>query len=148
MEQMELLQQDFPAKTSALQDFVKDWLEREVDCSGKLSESSMKHILNSSSLKMFLDYCHLNKDEIWESSSQRWLTGGMAFAGECWTVKTLESHSGADESSLSQVLEITEDLSKYYLSQKACQGILNRAEVRGKKLPTELKQVLQKQANQ
>jgi hypothetical protein len=42
---------------------------------------------------------------------------------------------------LSQVLEENPDR-KYYLSAKACQGILRRAERRGKDLPKLLKQAL------
>jgi hypothetical protein len=37
---------------------------------------------------------------------------------------------------------------KYYLSQKACQGILRRASARGKELPPMLKDALEKQAAQ
>jgi DNA (cytosine-5)-methyltransferase 1 len=39
-------------------------------------------------------------------------------------------------------------LQKYYLSARACQGILRRAEKRGKTLPPMLKAALEKQANQ
>ena len=39
---------------------------------------------------------------------------------------------------LSEILQENPD-EKYRLSAKACQGILNRAERRGKELPTELK---------
>ena len=48
-------------------------------------------------------------------------------------------------SNLSQILQdgVPE---KYYLSQKACLGILRRASVRGKKLPTVLQRALEKQA--
>ena len=48
-------------------------------------------------------------------------------------------------STLSQILQdgVPE---KYYLSQKACLGILRRASVRGKKLPTVLQRALEKQA--
>ena len=35
---------------------------------------------------------------------------------------------------------------KYYLSPKACQGILRRASSRGKTLPTVLQKALEKQA--
>lgn len=45
---------------------------------------------------------------------------------------------------LSQLLE-TETDPKYRLSAKACQGILNRAERRGKELPKELKEALEEQ---
>lgn len=46
---------------------------------------------------------------------------------------------------LSEILEETAD-EKYRLSSKACQGILNRAERRGKELPKELKEALMMQS--
>jgi hypothetical protein len=42
--------------------------------------------------------------------------------------------SAAAESTLSRILQETVP-EKYYLSQKACQGILRRAAARGKELP-------------
>ena len=50
-------------------------------------------------------------------------------------------HSVAEESRLSQILEVN-PLPKYNLTAKACQGILRRAERRGKDLPERLKAVL------
>jgi len=47
---------------------------------------------------------------------------------------------------LSQVLEQGSIPAKYYLSAKACAGILRRAEKRGKALPTMLLQALQARA--
>ena len=46
---------------------------------------------------------------------------------------------------LSQILEDSPH-PKYSLSEKACAGILNRANRRGKKLPEALEQALMKQA--
>jgi hypothetical protein len=43
---------------------------------------------------------------------------------------------------LSDILEENPD-PKYFLSQKACRGILRRAEKRGKKLPGALQQALE-----
>jgi hypothetical protein len=48
---------------------------------------------------------------------------------------------------LSQILEENVPR-KYYLSPKACQGILRRAEVRGKKLPEVLQHALEETAAQ
>lgn len=48
------------------------------------------------------------------------------------------------ESSLSQILEVDVP-AKYFLSPKACQGILRRAEKRGKKLPPQLEMALRRQ---
>ena len=48
-------------------------------------------------------------------------------------------------STLSQILQ-AEVPEKYYLSQKACLGILRRASARGKKLPEVLRLALERQA--
>lgn len=53
--------------------------------------------------------------------------------------------SGVEDSRLSQIL-VEEAHPKYYLSERACQGILNRAEKRGKELPEVLKNALMSQA--
>jgi hypothetical protein len=58
-------------------------------------------------------------------------------------LNTSESHKDAEESSLSDILQEIQDVQpKYYLSQRACQGIIKRAERRGKELPMHLSQAL------
>lgn len=52
---------------------------------------------------------------------------------------------GENASTLSQILQTTVP-QKYYLSPKACLGILRRASVRGKELPPVLKAALERQA--
>jgi hypothetical protein len=53
--------------------------------------------------------------------------------------------SAGQESFLSQILE--ENVPEtYFLSQKACLGILRRASKRGKELPEILKEALERQA--
>ena len=56
-----------------------------------------------------------------------------------------ESPNAVVESTLSQILQ-ADVPQKYYLSPKACQGILRRAAARGKELPEMLKTALEKQA--
>ena len=68
-----------------------------------------------------------------------------AWLGECSTRNTGASPSAAVESRLSWILEET-PLEKYYLSAKACAGILTRAERRGKELPKELQIALKIQS--
>ena len=65
--------------------------------------------------------------------------------GACMTPNISERHSGAGVSFLSQILEANA-AEKYFLSPKACQGILRRAERRGKDLPPMLKAALEQQA--
>lgn len=70
----------------------------------------------------------------WETDS--------ASHGEQLTLNTGESPSVVVDCTLSQILEDTVP-QKYYLSAKACQGILRRAERRGKELPPMLKAALE-----
>ena len=68
--------------------------------------------------------------------------------GEHLTLNFGEYPNEERESSLSQILQQPTDVpEKYYLSSRACQGILNRAEKRGKELPAPLKKALEQQAN-
>ena len=55
-----------------------------------------------------------------------------------------ESPREENESRLSQIL-VDSAHPKYYLSAKACAGILNRAAKRGKQLPEILKKALENQ---
>ncbi|WP_461246527.1 DNA cytosine methyltransferase [Treponema sp. R6D11] len=77
------------------------------------------------------------QEPLWETVG-RWL-------GENWTLNTGECPNVVKESSLSQILEKNVP-EKYYLSPKACRGILRRAERRGKELPEALKAALEQQA--
>ena len=64
----------------------------------------------------------------------------MLNIGECPNVDA--------EASLSRILEPRQDVrAKYYLSPKACEGILRRARERGKELPPELKEALERQSS-
>ena len=76
----------------------------------------------------------------WGATTMKWEDDG-AWLGECMMRNTGESPNAAVESRLSQILEATPQ-EKYSLSAKACQGILRRAERRGKDLPDLLKTVL------
>lgn len=67
------------------------------------------------------------------------------YAGGAWTLNTGVSPRGARESSLSRILQSAPP-TKYYLSAKACMGILRRAFERGKALPKKLERALKIQA--
>ena len=82
------------------------------------------------------------KDGLWLDASQGM---GGPLPGEYTTRSFGESPKEGVESRLSQILEDSA-LPKYYLSAKACRGILNRAEKRGKELPEILKTALVEQA--
>jgi hypothetical protein len=70
----------------------------------------------------------------------------MGSPTECWTLKTSESPNVAVVFLLSDVLETGDVPQKFYLSPKACEGVLRRAEKRGKALPPQLKSALEKTA--
>lgn len=87
------------------------------------------------------------------SSSGSMLNAGMAWRGEYLTLNMCEHNAFHTQSpsedavcSLSDVLETGSVPERYYLTMKACQGILRRAERRGKELPPVLKEALERQA--
>ena len=90
--------------------------------------------------------CQLMEDGRLEPSSGRWGKSGMGSPIAFVTLNTLEFHSAAVASSLSDILETGDVPQRFYLSAKACRGILRRAEKRGKALPTTLRLALEQVA--
>ena len=91
--------------------------------------------------------CQATKEPTSVSSSQVWLTSGRLHKSTpCWTRNTSEAPRNDEEeyfSSLSSILQPAKDVpTRYYLSSKAAEGILRRAEKRGKTLPEMLRQAL------
>ena len=77
------------------------------------------------------------------ASLESWANAGRATSrGQLWTVNISESRNAAAACSLSQILQANVPR-KYFLSAKACAGILRRAEKRGKELPAALRQALE-----
>ncbi len=71
---------------------------------------------------------------------------GYGFAYRFLTLSTLEWPSDAAVCSLSETLETGDVPQRFFLSATACQGILRRAEKRGKVLPPQLRQALEQVA--
>ena len=80
----------------------------------------------------------------WGATTMKWEDDG-AWCGELTTRNTGECPNAVVVSRLSQILEETPH-PKYNLTAKACQGILRRAERRGKDLQKLLKEVLIRQS--
>ena len=102
--------------------------------------SSKKRRTSSNQNALFLDL----RTENGRTPDASWATDGplhgaytMRSFGECPNV--------AVASRLSQILE-AEVHPKYYLSAKACEGILRRAGRRGKELPPMLREALERQS--
>src|ERR1039458_9864905 len=87
-------------------------------------------------------FCPRAADGTLVPSSGRWQNSGMVAPGECWTLSSSECPSGAVASSLSDILETGGVPQRYFLSAKACAGILRRAARRGEELPMILRQAL------
>ncbi len=62
--------------------------------------------------------------------------------GQLWTRNSSEWRKDAAVCSLSEILETGPVAPRYFLSAKACRGILRRAEKRGKALPMPLQNAL------
>lgn len=78
------------------------------------------------------------------SSCQRWMRSGMVWHGEYWMRNFSAWPKDASVCSLLEVLEPCV-ARKYFLSAKACRGIISRADRRGKPLPKRLRNALEKQ---
>ena len=115
----------------------KTSLERSAATEERISESSSKNSSKSSSRQPL---CLRLKKEDGPTQTVMWETDG-ALLTELSTRNIGECPSVAVESTLSQILE-ADVPQKYYLSAKACAGILRRAERRGKELPPMLKAAL------
>jgi hypothetical protein len=95
-------------------------------------------------------FCHQTTEKILVPSSEAWGNWGMGSPTAFLTLNGAE-HTGIQEPSrsvegvcsLSDVLEISQVPQRFYLSAKACQGILRRAERRGKELPQMLRVALE-----
>jgi len=115
--------------------------------SGKMSlehtVATEDKILGQSSKKSFrAKFQRLNLED---GRPQEWSEGqGIVLRGEHSMRNTSESPRDARESFLWQILEVNPH-PKYSLSAKATQGILRRAEARGKKLPPVLEMALRSQ---
>lgn len=77
-----------------------------------------------------------------ENSCKPLSNAGIACAGGFSTLSISESPSDAEECSLSDILEDS-PTPKYFLSPKACAGILRRAQKRKQKIPPILLKALQ-----
>ena len=119
--------------------FGKTCQERSVPTAAKTSEPCWKNLpaWNSQTLQ-FLDLRVGGADGAKPEQSPE--TDGL-WLGDSLTLNIGESPNAERESRLSWILEDNVP-QKYYLSARACQGILTRASRRGKPLPELLKQAL------
>ena len=139
-----------PASPSRSRDFARAWLTH-----GETSPSPILPLLTAigpsgSFGRTSPASCRQTEDGTLVPSSGAWQNSGMGGPTESLTLSTCE-HSDSSErfpsgegvSSLSEILEAGDVPQRYYLSPKACRGILRRAEKRGKEFPRQLAAALQ-----
>jgi hypothetical protein len=140
--QLSFWSEEPPASRSPSPASEKEWQNRVATWPSSFSALLMSLGPDGLSGKMCLESCHLTQDGILAPSSLRWGNSGMGGPIECWTLNTSEFHSAGGVSLLSGVLETGEVPQRFFLSARACLGILRRAKKRGKALPTALEDAL------
>jgi len=95
-------------------------------------------------LKTYRGYSLAEADETSLLSSVKWMSAGIVEHGVCWTHSGSEWPSAEEGSSACSLASILEPNAapKYFLSARACAGILRRAEKRGRELPEQLRNAL------
>lgn len=137
------------ANHSALQDSEMGWLIQEA-----ISHSSILALLTYIGPAGWFGrtspaLCQQMMETILPPSLEGWSNSGMASHGECLTLNTCEHAAFRAPSlnddrvcSLLDILETGDVPARYFLTPKACAGILRRAERRGKTLSPHLMQAL------
>jgi len=141
--QLTLWSEELLAKASASPDSDKDSLTLAADSCSDFLRSLNVTGLDGLSGKTSPASCHRTEDGILAPCSGGWQNSGTGGPIGSWTLSFSESPRGAVECLLSDVLEASAVPDRFYLSPKACAGILRRAARRGKDLPAPLRQALQ-----
>ena len=138
--------EELPAKASVSPDSERDWTTRVAT-----SCSPLAPLLNAIAPSGWFgrtspESCLPMEDAILAPSSGCWQNSGMGSPTEFWTLSISEWPSDAVVCSLSDILETGTVPQRFFLSATACQGILRRADKRGKELPEALRLALQQVA--
>lgn len=134
--------EDSPARTYPWLETVLDWLGDDPDFGPSFIASLVNSLPPGFSSKTSMASFSARKGGTWRPSSGHWGTAGMGGPTGYLTLSIGEYPNGAEGSSLSDVLEVRDVPPKYFLSPKACRGILLRAARRGKTLPEPLEAAL------
>ena len=115
----------------------------QVSCSSTF-DAFVRCVLDGSSGRTCRARSQASTGALSDSSCPKWTRSGMVWHGEYWMRSSSVWPSDASVCSLSEALEPCVPR-KYYLSAKACRGIIRRAETRGKPLPENLRRALENQ---
>ena len=143
MSQLTFFAEEPPASLSASPDSERDWQTRVAT-----SCSPLVPLLQGIAPAGWFGrtspaFCHRTEDGTLLPSSGRWKNSGMGSPTGFLTLSTSEWPSDASVCSLSDVLETGDVPQRFFLTERACQGILRRAEKRGKSLPPSLRAALE-----
>jgi hypothetical protein len=138
MDQSTLLWAEPLASPSQLQDSEREWLTLVATWPSSFCDLLIRYAPGGLYGKTSPVFCQAGKDGTLAPSLEGWQNAGMVSPTESWTLSISEFPSGAAACSLSDILEIGDLPQRYFLSAKACKGILRRAEKRGKELPEPL----------
>lgn len=155
VDQLTFLWEELPANHSASPDDEQDWMIRVAtwpsnsvallnDCApagffGRTCPAS----LVVGQMRRKIQTAANGSQTILTPSSASWANAGMGPHGAFLTLNMPEYLNDAVASSLSAILETGDLPQRYFLSARACAGILRRALQRGKTLPTPLQQALE-----
>ncbi len=142
LQQLTLFAEASHARTCQLPDHARAWLESEADFGTSSREFLATYARNGLSSKTFPVCYQATEVDTLPSSFKGWSNAGMASPGGFLTLSISEWPSDAAVCSLSDVLETENVAHKYYLSARACRGILRRAAARKKTIPPYLATVL------
>jgi hypothetical protein len=142
-EQSTFWSEELLAKTSLLRVSEQEWTEIVVNSQLSSLDLLKDYGPDGWSGRTYPASCRLTEEERLEPFSESWGNSGMGSLTGFSTLNTLEYHSAAVASSLSDILETGVLAQRYYLSSTACRGILRRAKKRGKALPVALKEALE-----
>ena len=124
--------------------YGKTCREPSAQVGGRTSNESSKKRLGLSSQTRPICLC-LNHGASQDASATRWEDG--ALLGE-YTMRSFGEYPREENvSRLSQILEDSAH-QKYYLSARACFGILRRTKAKGKELPDVLRVALERQMHE
>ena len=138
MEQLTLFPEELHASPSQSLDSEKDWMIRVATWRYPILDLLTQSSPSGSFGKMCPEFCQVMEDGTLLPLSQRYKKSGMGGHTESLTLNTLESPNVVVESFLSDIIEDGNVPQRYFLTPKACSGILRRIKDRNAKIPNEI----------
>lgn len=132
-----------PVRTSPSPDSELAWVEIVASLPCDFWTSLAATLQPGSFGKMSPVFCPLTGDGLSAPSWEGWRNAGMGSPTGFWTLNIPVWPNDASVCSLSDVLEDAGSVPRrFFLTPRACAGIIRRAEKRGKELPPQLAQAL------